>query len=125
MTTAFEAAQISAHAADPRAPGAWTRAYLTAALGSPTDQPEELASVALLAAVGYAPSLLEPIQARYYDWVDRVDGDGLPGVDAHVVRLAADGLWTADLFNLAPPDPELRARIYARLAELAGGGGER
>jgi hypothetical protein len=79
--------------------------------------------VALLAAVGYAPSLLEPIQARYGDWVQRLEEDGLPGVDAHVVRLAADGLWAADLFDLAPPDPALRARIQTRLAELAGASG--
>ncbi len=43
----------------------------------------------------------------------------LPGVDAHVVRLAADGLWAVDLFDLAPPDPSLRARILDRLGELA------
>jgi hypothetical protein len=55
--------------------------------------------------------------------VQRLEDDGLPGVDAHVVRLAADGLWAADLFNLAPPDPALRARIHARLAELAGASG--
>jgi hypothetical protein len=75
--------------------------------------------VALLAAVGYDPSLLEPLQTRYTNWIKRLDDDGLPGVDAHVVRLAADGLWAADLFHLAPPDPALRARIHARLAELA------
>jgi hypothetical protein len=43
----------------------------------------------------------------------------LPGIDAHVVRLAADGLWAADLFGLAPPDPELRERINVRLSDLA------
>ena len=36
-----------------------------------------------------------------------------------MVRLAADGLWAADLFGLAPPDPTLRTRILARLEELA------
>ncbi|MDF2966349.1 MAG: hypothetical protein K0Q93_127 [Nocardioidaceae bacterium] len=123
MTTAFEAAQIAAHAADPTAPGAWTRAYVTATLGSPTDESAPPASVALLAAVGYAPSLLQPIQARYGDWVQRLEHDGLPAVDAHVVRLAADGLWATELFNLAPPDPALRARIHARLTELSGASG--
>lgn len=130
MTTAFEIAQAAAHAADPSAPGAWTRAYLAATVAPPIDDsddsegPAEPPSVALLAAVGYAPSLLDPIRARYAEWVERLEDDGLPGVDAHVVRLAADGLWSADLFDLAPPDPELRARIHARLAELAGTRGE-
>ena len=122
MTSAFDADQTAAHASDPTAPGAWSRAYVTASLGSPHDESERLTAVALLAAVGYDPSLLGPLQVRYRAWVERLDGDGLPGVDAHVVRLAADGLWAADLFGLAPPDPALRARIHARLAELAGTG---
>ncbi len=122
LTTAFETDQTAAHAADPASPGAWTRAYVSATVGSTPGESEQVAAVALLAAVGYDPSLLEPIRARYDSWVERLDEDGLPGVDAHVVRLAADGLWTADLFGLAPPDPALRARIHARLAELAGAG---
>jgi len=119
LTTGFDADQTAAHAADPIAPGAWTRAYVTASFGPPQDEPAQVAAVALLAAVAYDPSLLEPLQARYSNWAKRLDNDGLPGVDAHVVRLAADGLWAADLFDLAPPDPELRARIYSRLSELA------
>ena len=122
LTTGFDADQTAAHAADPIDPGAWTRAYLTASIGPPQDESTQAAAVALLAAVGYDPTLLEPLQARYSDWVKRLDDDGLPGVDAHVVRLAADGLWAADLFNLAPPHPALRARIHARLAELASAG---
>jgi AcrR family transcriptional regulator len=123
LTTGFDADQTAAHVADPTAPGAWTRAYLTASLAEPADESEQLAAVALLAAVGYDPTLLEPLQARYRGWVDRLDDDGLPGVDAHVVRLAADGLWAADLFDLAPPDPALRARIRDRLAGLASASG--
>jgi len=119
LATGFDADQAAAHDADPIAPGAWTRAYVTASAAPAQDESEQLAVVALLAAVGYDPSLLDPIQDRYQKWVERLDGDGLLGVDAHVVRLAADGLWAADLFGLAPPDPALRARIHARLTDLA------
>jgi len=115
-----DADQNTAHAADSAAPGAWTRAYVTASAAPTRDDSRQLAVVALLAAVGHDPSLLEPIRERYRHWVERLDDDGLPGVDAHVVRLAADGLWAADLFGLAPPDSALRARIHARLGELAG-----
>jgi AcrR family transcriptional regulator len=120
LATGFDADQNAAHDADSAAPGAWTRAYVTASAAPTRDESEQLAVVALLAAIGYDPSLLEPIQDRYQQWVKRLDGDGLPGVDAHVVRFAADGLWAADLFGLAPPDAALRARIHARLGELAG-----
>ena len=119
LLTGFEADQDAAHAADPSPPGAWTRAYVTASAVEPEDESEQVASVALLAAVGHDPTLLAPLQDRYRSWVERLEDDGLPGVDAHVVRLAADGLWAADLFDLAPPDPTLRLRIHARLIELA------
>lgn len=119
LVRGFDADQTSAHNADPTPPGAWTRAYLAASGSAGQDAPDELATVALLAAVGYDPTLLEPVRTHYQAWTQRLDDDGLPGVDAHVVRLAADGLWAADLFGLAPPDPKLRARILARLAELA------
>lgn len=119
----FDADLSAAHDADPIAPGAWTRAYVAASAAPPEDDSAQLAAVALLAAVGYDPSLLGPLQDRYRSWVDRLDDDGLPGIDAHVVRLAADGLWATDLFDLAPPDPALRARIHTRLVELASASG--
>lgn len=123
LATGFDADQSAAHDADPIAPGAWTRAYVTASAAPAQDESEQLAVVALLAAVGYDPSLLTPIQDRYRNWVQRLNDDGLPGVDAHLVRLAADGLWAADLFGLAPPDAALRARIHVRLTELASPNG--
>jgi len=119
LLTGFDTDQTAAHTADPIPPGAWTRAYMKASAAPPQDESAQLASVALLAAAGYDPSLLAPLQKRYRNWVERLDDDGLPGVDAHVVRLAADGLWASDLFDLAPPDPLLRTRIRARLEELA------
>lgn len=121
LTAGFDTDQAAAHAADPVAPGAWTRAYVTASSNPQQDEPAQMAAVALLAAVGYDPLLLGPLQAHYAHWVTRLADDGLPGVDAHVVRLAADGLWAADLFKLAPPGPALRARIHRRLVELATG----
>jgi hypothetical protein len=36
-----------------------------------------------------------------------------------VARLAADGLWLADLLGLAAPQGDLRAAVLARLLELA------
>ena len=119
LSSGFDADQTAAHNANPLAAGAWTRAYVTATATPSQDTSAHVASVALLAAVGYDRTLLEPIQERDRSMGRPLDDDGLPGVDAHVVRLAADGLCAADLFGLAPPGPELRVRIHARLAELA------
>jgi AcrR family transcriptional regulator len=115
----FDAAQAAALAEDSRMPGAATRAYLVAASTVRSD--EHLAAVALLAAVGHDPGLLEPLRERYCTWVERLDNDGLPDLDAHLVRLAIDGLWAADLFGLAPTDPDLRRALLGRLLRLAGG----
>ena len=35
-------------------------------------------------------------------------------MEATVARLAADGLWLADLLGMAPPEGELRDRVLAR-----------
>jgi hypothetical protein len=40
---------------------------------------------------------------------------------ATLLRLAADGLWFADLFGLAPPAGELRGRVLREINALARG----
>ena len=60
------------------------------------------------------------MRERYAGWQQQlVDGSNDP-VQATVARLAADGLWLADLLGLAPPEGELRAAVLNRLIELAG-----
>ena len=76
--------------------------------------------VALLVAVAGDPRGLEGVRKRYAAWQDRVLADAPDGVDATLVRLAADGLWFADLLGLAPPTGRLRRAVTARLEELGG-----
>jgi hypothetical protein len=45
--------------------------------------------------------------------------DGIDPVDATLVRLAADGLWFANLLGLAPPTGKRRAELLKRLEALA------
>jgi AcrR family transcriptional regulator len=102
---------------DPSVPGAATRAYLDT-VTRPNETAEHQVTVAMLAAVAHDPHLLAPLQEQYRQWMARLDADGLPEVDAQIVRLAADGLWAAELFGLAPPDPVLRTAILTRLEQL-------
>jgi hypothetical protein len=62
------------------------------------------------------------VRERYAIWQDRVEREGSDPVDATVARLAADGLWLAELLGIAPPRGNLRERVLARLLELAGPG---
>jgi len=59
---------------------------------------------------------------RYAIWQDRVEREGSDPVDATVARLAADGLWLAELLGMAPPRGRLREQVLSRLLELAGEG---
>lgn len=118
LASGLDADQSTGAGEDAALPGAATRAYLDA-VTRPADAAEHRVTVAMLAAVAHDPHLLAPLQEQYRQWVARLDADGLPEVDAHIVRLAADGLWAAELFGLAPPDPVLRTAILARLQQLA------
>jgi AcrR family transcriptional regulator len=72
----------------------------------------------LLAALVADPEVLAAVRDRYATWQDRVVTEGGDPVEATVARLAADGLWLADLLGIAPPEGELRDRVLARLLEL-------
>jgi AcrR family transcriptional regulator len=72
----------------------------------------------LLAALIADPAVLAAVRDRYATWQDRIVTEGGDPVEATVARLAADGLWLADLLGMAPPEGELRMRVLARLLEL-------
>jgi AcrR family transcriptional regulator len=74
----------------------------------------------MLAALVADPSLLVTVRRQYGIWQDRVEREGRDPVDATVARLAADGLWLAELLGMGPPTGELRERVLARLLKLAG-----
>ena len=76
----------------------------------------------LLAALVADPAVLRTVRERYAIWQDRVEREGSDPVDATVARLAADGLWLAELLGMAPPRGRLREQVLSRLLELAGQG---
>ena len=80
---------------------------------------QRAAEVGLLAAIAAEPEVLTTVRERYATWQDRVEREGSDPVDATVARLAADGLWLADLLGLAPPQGRLREAVLARVLELA------
>jgi AcrR family transcriptional regulator len=75
----------------------------------------------LIAALIEEPQVLEVARERHLAWMDRIKAGNLDPTDAWLVRLAADGLWYADLLGIAPPEGEERRRVLARLMALARG----
>ncbi|HEX3946169.1 MAG TPA: TetR family transcriptional regulator [Acidimicrobiales bacterium] len=123
MVDGFDQDLQAAGSEDPE-PGAFSRAYLRAtfhaAPGAAHDRENRLGA-ALIAAVAAEPSLLRPLQDAFDRWQSRLEDDGLDPPLATVVRLAADGLWLADLFGFAVPAAEDRRRVEVLLDCLTRG----
>jgi AcrR family transcriptional regulator len=98
-------------------PGRWVRAYARLSYDIAA-QPLDTLYAALMAAIGTNLALLDPLRAAFDRWQHRAVEDGLDPALATVVRLAADGLWFADLMGFAPPDSDLRAQVCARLIAM-------
>ncbi|ASA21383.1 TetR/AcrR family transcriptional regulator [Paenibacillus donghaensis] len=99
--------------ADPNTSGAWSRAYVETAFECPEEGMDQ--SSALFAAAFANPQLLEGMREQFEQWQHQIANDGNDLVLATITRLAADGLWFAEIFGLAPPDAELRDKVYRQL----------
>lgn len=107
----------SADAIGPEQPGRLTRAYLETTFADNERTPR--LNAGLLAAIATNPALLSPVQDSFADWVARLDQDQIDPVTTTIIRLVADGLWLVELFGLAPPDPEMKAKVQNALIALA------
>ena len=100
--------------------GSFAHGYVRASDMSGWAAAERATEFGLLAAMVDEPAALGKVRGRYDEWQARLVEEADDPVQATVARLAADGLWLADLLGLAPPAGELRERVLARLLELAG-----
>lgn len=93
--------------------GQWLRAYLRASDDTVHQEPDPV--VCLIAAIATNPELLAPLRQHFALWQEQAVHDGLPPALATLLRLAIDGLWFADLFQLAPPEGEMREQVLQLL----------
>ncbi|GAP12688.1 transcriptional regulator, TetR family [Longilinea arvoryzae] len=100
--------------------GRWTRAYLKTTYEDNQRNPSM--SSGLLAAVATNPALLSPMQQTFGEWVELLEKDGIDPTRAQIIRLAVDGLWMVELFGLAPPDPEMRKKVFEALNAMIDAG---
>jgi AcrR family transcriptional regulator len=101
------------------ASGRWARAYARASFAE--DRWYLDLSAGLLAAVAEEPAMLDPLRRGYVEaqrWAER---DGIDPSVGTLVRLAADGLFFAELFGFAPPEGRLRERVLEALLALTEG----
>jgi AcrR family transcriptional regulator len=105
-------AQIDAETVE----GNFAAGYVRAVLAG-SDPGEREGQFALLAALVAEPAVLEIVRVRYREWQARLERESADPVAATVARLAADGLWLADLLGFAPPSGVLRDEVLARLVD--------
>ncbi len=108
---------------DATSPGAFTRAYIRSTLepGRAERTREDRLGAALIAAVAAQPELIRPLQRAFDRWQARIEADGIDPARATLLRLAADGLWLSQLFGVAAPPADLRARLGAELERMVNG----
>ena len=97
--------------------GRKTRSYVRATIGDTplTGGDFDRANGAITAALANFPERLEPVRAQSLRSQARVENDNLDPVFATIIRLAIDGLWLAENFNLMRFDPDLKQAVGERL----------
>lgn len=118
----------------PEAAGRWLRAFVRATFEAVKgSQPgSQLSSqplagnwmgsnAAILTAIATDPQLLEPFRKTFAAYQRQAEQDGIDPALATVIRLAADGLWLAELLGLAPPGDKLRGEVERLLLEMSRG----
>ncbi len=94
----------------------WLEAYV--AMSFDPDHSQLADSAGILAAVASDPSLLKPLREQYQAWQAAAEASGLDPDLATIVRLAADGLWFTELFNVSPLTDEQRSHVLEALLNL-------
>lgn len=110
--------KIAASAAESAAEkGKWIKSYVDVTFNNPYRNKDMHAG--LLAAKAVNGELLDPIRDLYSEWQTEISNDGIDPVKATIIRLATDGLWLAELFDIDQLTEENKKVIYGKLIEWA------
>ena len=115
----FDEALLDAEKDDPDQKGRFTRAYVRASFGMTPltgDGFNSLCSSMMTALLSY-PERLGPVREQGENTQRQIELDGIDPVLATIIRLAVDGIWLSENFNLMRFDPELKSEVAARLLE--------
>jgi AcrR family transcriptional regulator len=113
----FDTAVAEAADNDSAPVGRNIRAYVRATVGEPplTGELFDRANGAITAALANFPERLEPVRQQSARNQKMIEDGTLDPIFATIVRLAIDGMWLAENFNLMRFDPNLKAAVGERL----------
>ena len=115
----FDDALAEASDDEDNAKGRFTRAYVKASLGmTPLTGAgfDNLCSAITTALLSF-PERLGPVQEQGARTQKGIERDGIDPVLATIIRLAVDGLWLSENFNLMRFDKDMKAKVAVRLLE--------
>jgi AcrR family transcriptional regulator len=117
----FDDALADAEKGDGVAEGRFTRSYVRASLGMTPLTGEGFDSLcsSITTALLSFPERLAPVQQQGSRTQAAIEDDGIDPVLATIIRLAVDGLWLSENFNLMRFDPAMKAKVAARLLQWA------
>jgi AcrR family transcriptional regulator len=97
--------------------GRKTRAYVRATFNGEaiTGKTFDKVNGAITAALTNFPERVEPVRQQGQRHQAAIQADGLDPVFASIIRMANDGLWFAESFNLMQYDPKLKQAVAERL----------
>jgi AcrR family transcriptional regulator len=115
----FDDALVEAGSDDNDVRGRFTRAYIRASLGMTalTGAGFDNLCSAITTALLSFPERLGPVQQQGLRTQDGIEKDGLDPVLATIIRLAVDGLWLSENFNLMRFDKDMKAKVATRLLQ--------
>ncbi|HSI66646.1 MAG TPA: TetR/AcrR family transcriptional regulator [Planococcus sp. (in: firmicutes)] len=93
--------------------GKWTKAYVEVTFNEPY-QNRDMNS-GLLAAKAVNAELLDPIRQLYTEWQEQIENDGIDPIKATIIRLATDGIWLSELFDIHHIEEEKKKKVYEKL----------
>jgi AcrR family transcriptional regulator len=99
--------------ADPMDKGKWTRSFIDVTFNQSYENKDMNAG--LLAAKAVNSDLLEPIRHAYKNWQHEIENDGLDPIKATIIRLAIDGIWLSELFDIYQIDDSKKEEVYRTL----------
>lgn len=113
----FDTAWADAIHEDKEALGRRIRAYVTATFNGEaiTGKTFDKVNGAITAALTNFPERVEPVRQQGQRHQAAIEADGLDPVFATIIRMANDGLWFAESFNLMRYDPKLKQAVAERL----------
>ncbi len=80
-------------------------------------EPEQV-SRAIFSAIAGDAHLLEPLRAHFERMQKEITAAASSEEAGTLIRLCMDGLWYAEVYNFAPPEPGLRKRLQETLLKL-------